>query len=249
MDVVHAFGKVYAETLKSPDLLQRIQRVKDALYRRSYIEAFEDEDNLRAYVVRWSPSRALAYAHIFRKYKSISEQLGPNTKVLCIGGGAGAEIAALASQSSQVTVIDIGDWRPVVLPLIHELKLNATVIHGDALIYPIDWSQYDLITCLFTSNELFVESKAGAVKFFDNMAAARHGTIMVIVESAGSYSEIMVGSKKFPVHFLIHHRLDPAWELVESVDSEWYRLPEDIHLHYPLELQNMRYFLRVYRRR
>lgn len=82
-----------------------IQTIKSHLYQRDFDSAFTDagEDLLRAYALRWSAARALGYAGLFRgvlqwmrkeclaRRKSVY-----STKAVCIGGGAGAEIVALA---------------------------------------------------------------------------------------------------------------------------------------------------------
>ncbi|KAJ5729158.1 uncharacterized protein N7483_003666 [Penicillium malachiteum] len=93
------------------DIKSLIQTIKSHLYQRDFDAAFTDADSdlLRAYALRWSASRALGYAGIFKgvlgwmrngdessvkplcKMEEIS-----NTRVVCLGGGAGAEIVALA---------------------------------------------------------------------------------------------------------------------------------------------------------
>lgn len=263
MDILEAFEKTYECTLKDPDLHTRIQKVKDALYRRSYIEAFASNDNLEAYVARWSPSRALAYHSILNTKKSTKKALsGRKIDCLCIGGGAGAEIAALSKfkeHINQVVTVDMGDWSPVVKPLAINLGfLNLEMLKGDALelVPQLDLTQFGMITCLFTTNELVLQSKQKFIKLFQSFQVCRPGTLIVVIESAGSYSEVVIGKKTFPVYYLLHYALSrnnssssaspSLWELVESTDSEWYRLTPN--LEYPLELQNMRYFLRVYRR-
>lgn len=87
------------------DIKTLIQTIKSHLYNRDFESAFTDanEELLRAYALRWSASRALGYAGIFRavvgsdildfKKGHIDGKIG---HVLCIGGGAGAEIIALA---------------------------------------------------------------------------------------------------------------------------------------------------------
>ncbi|PWY81167.1 hypothetical protein BO83DRAFT_354236 [Aspergillus eucalypticola CBS 122712] len=92
------------------DIKSLIQTIKTHLYNRDFDSAFTDanEDLLRAYALRWSSSRALGYAGIFRALlkeviKLVSKDDGAaaaaaSTKsVVCIGGGAGAEIVALAA--------------------------------------------------------------------------------------------------------------------------------------------------------
>ncbi|KAJ9268763.1 hypothetical protein DTO212C5_5181 [Paecilomyces variotii] len=102
------------------DMKTLIQTIKSHLYNRDFDSAFTDanEELLRAYALRWSASRALGYAGIFRgvvgsgilefkKKREVDEGMsGDETvvkrrrrrdgHVLCIGGGAGAEIVSLA---------------------------------------------------------------------------------------------------------------------------------------------------------
>ncbi|KAJ5744800.1 hypothetical protein N7533_009670 [Penicillium manginii] len=90
-----------------------IQTIKTHLYQRDFDSAFTDagEDLLRAYALRWSAARALGYAGLFRTVLKWMENENGNgrekeldtisgtarTRVVCIGGGAGAEIVALAA--------------------------------------------------------------------------------------------------------------------------------------------------------
>lgn len=74
-----------------------IQRVKGHLFNREFGRAFEGEEALEAYAVRWSPVRSLAYLSIFAGVRGVSDGLrnGERRKVVCLGGGAGAEVGAL----------------------------------------------------------------------------------------------------------------------------------------------------------
>ncbi|KAE8353650.1 hypothetical protein BDV28DRAFT_103793 [Aspergillus coremiiformis] len=106
-------GEDRDETVASPEALESrqldtktlIQTIKSHLYNRDFDSAFTDagEDLLRAYALRWSAARALGYAGVFRslltvllRQDGLISSTGPN-HVLCIGGGAGAEIVALAA--------------------------------------------------------------------------------------------------------------------------------------------------------
>jgi len=93
-----------------------LQKVKGHLYERDFAAAFDKEEYLQAYAVRWSASRALGYVRILqdalahlrhgakdvphRDAQSTERALGalsrPSSKIVCIGGGAGAELVALA---------------------------------------------------------------------------------------------------------------------------------------------------------
>jgi 25S rRNA (uracil2843-N3)-methyltransferase len=92
------------------DMKSLIQTIKGLLYQRDFDSAFTEanEDLLRAYALRWSSSRALGYAGLLKGVLSwMKEEQGnvrgrsrptnPSTRVVSIGGGAGAEIVALAA--------------------------------------------------------------------------------------------------------------------------------------------------------
>ncbi|KAL2869314.1 25S rRNA (uracil2843-N3)-methyltransferase [Aspergillus lucknowensis] len=102
-----------AEESKS-DIKALIQTLKSHLYKRDFESAFADasEELLRAYALRWSAARALGYAGLFKSLLRLliqdqgcvsdggSTGLTASPKkshIVCIGGGAGAEIVALAA--------------------------------------------------------------------------------------------------------------------------------------------------------
>ncbi|EEQ91733.1 hypothetical protein RJZ56_001125 [Blastomyces dermatitidis] len=95
-----------------PDPLSRplselVQILKTHLYNRDFLSAFADanEELLKAYALRWSAGRALGYAGIFASVLEMiiqhriagagSDTIGQH--IVCIGGGAGAEIVGLAA--------------------------------------------------------------------------------------------------------------------------------------------------------
>lgn len=94
------------------DTKSLVQTIKSHLYQRDFDSAFMDagEDLLRVYALRWSAARALGYAGIFKAVLGWMRTVavegaascrgtssGPDTRAVCIGGGAGAEIVALAA--------------------------------------------------------------------------------------------------------------------------------------------------------
>lgn len=111
------------------DIKALIQTIKGLLYQRDFDSAFTEanEDLLRAYALRWSSSRSLGYAGILKgvlswmreeeeNSRGRSRTVNPSTRVVSIGGGAGAEIVALAAvqrdidteaQSLEQSVADI----------------------------------------------------------------------------------------------------------------------------------------------
>ncbi|KAI9931902.1 hypothetical protein ASPWEDRAFT_183249 [Aspergillus wentii DTO 134E9] len=108
------------------DIKPLIQTIKSHLYNRDFDSAFTDanEELLRAYALRWSATRALGYAGIFKgvlralpffgtgSYSNSDSAKGQDGRIVCIGGGAGAEIVALA-----------GVWRE----LVDGMKLSQSV--------------------------------------------------------------------------------------------------------------------------
>ncbi|KAK6458875.1 uncharacterized protein RJT20DRAFT_10138 [Scheffersomyces xylosifermentans] len=281
---LHLFKKCFEHILESPDLQEQIQIVKGDLYNRDYIAAFNSDDKRFAYASRWTPARALAYTSLFSSLPAIQrlmEDPEKEIKTLCIGGGASSELVALASvfcrlkeynsksnSSLTVNIIDIADWTKVVGGISDHIKNNwiynpekfiTNYIHGDVLDVNsngIDYSSLDLITLLFTTNELFTEKRQETIRLLQTLnKTCKRGSLLLIAESAGSYSNITIGTKKFPVQFLIDMILvgkqgsdDGEWEIVDQTESIWYRInPKEVH--YPMKLENMRFFYRLYRKK
>ncbi|KAI9764177.1 MAG: hypothetical protein M1840_008659 [Geoglossum simile] len=228
--------------------------------------------------------------------------------VVCLGGGAGAEIVGLAgflhhlrasTTKLKVTAVDVADWSTVV----HALGVNVTtapplskyasekakaantpLVCGDD--YSVTFYQCDLlgadtdrlgylvhgsnlITLMFTLNELYASSVPRTTKFLLSLGSlVRSGTLLLVVDSPGSYSTIELTSsgssgsgtakteKRYPMHWLLDHTLigtpskdtpdrhQPRWRKLLSDNSRWFRLPDG--LLYPTELENMRYQIHLY---
>ncbi|KAK8214762.1 hypothetical protein M8818_002344 [Zalaria obscura] len=117
----------------------------------------------------------------------------------------------------------------------------------------------DLVTLMFTLNELYTDSMPKTQRFLLQLTASlRPGSLLLVVDSPGSYSAVSINGaeKKYPMHFLLDYtllqapaKLEPPvkqWEKLMSDDSRWFRLPEGYH--YPIELEDMRYQIHLYRR-
>ncbi|KAH9906630.1 hypothetical protein F4778DRAFT_588298 [Xylariomycetidae sp. FL2044] len=143
-----------------------------------------------------------------------------------------------------------------------------------------------LVTLLFTLNELYTSGGVGRTTGFLRRLtqAAPGGTLLLVVDSPGTYSEAVVGkaARRYPMQWLLDHTLlgggmggekageeeeeergSPRgdtggvgggggsggdgcrWEKLESHDSVWFRLADG--LRYPIELENMRYQMHLYR--
>lgn len=117
-----------------------LQEVKKHLFNRDFAQAFGKESYLRAYAGRWSPSRALAYHQVLADVQdeilaTLTQERaesGGLFRVVCIGGGAGGELAALATwlrtesqnisnpnrpEKVHATLLDIARWDSVVSKL------------------------------------------------------------------------------------------------------------------------------------
>ncbi|PQE17652.1 hypothetical protein CJF31_00005375 [Rutstroemia sp. NJR-2017a BVV2] len=117
-----------------------------------------------------------------------------------------------------------------------------------------------LVTLFFTLNELYTTSIGKTTTLLlDLTATLAPGSLLLVVDSPGSYSETKLGAeeKKYPMKWLLDHTLletqksrgqesKAEWEKFHSDDSQWFRLNED--LRYPIQLENMRYQVHLYRR-
>lgn len=170
-------------------------------------------------------------------------------------------------QSLHLTAIDIADWAPILTALSTTLTtppsprypafiapstFSITFQHHDILTpptTPLIPPSTSLITLLFTTNELYTQSRAATTQFLLSLKEqTRTGCLLLVLESAGNYSTVQVNGKTFPMGMLLDHTLlaGDVWEKLVGEDAKWYRLPEG--LRYPIELENMRYFVRVYKR-
>lgn len=130
-----------------------------------------------------------------------------------------------------------------------------------------------LITLLFTLTELFLQSRSQTILLLRRMTnSSSPGTLFLVVDSANEEaSSVGIGKegRNWDLTGLLHGMLcgdllsrsvpaegaaeentkaQAAWKLVEREDSRWYRLPQGLQDHYPIKLENMRYWLRLYRR-
>lgn len=117
-----------------------------------------------------------------------------------------------------------------------------------------------LITLFFTLNELYTASIGKTTAFLLSLtSSAKPGSLLLVVDSPGSYSETTVGkeAKKYPIQWLLDHALleversrgaegAASWEKVFSDESRWFRLLEG--LRYSIPLENMRYQISLYRK-
>ena len=127
-----------------------------------------------------------------------------------------------------------------------------------------------LVTLMFTLNELYTSSMSATTNVLLALTMLLPaGALLLVVDSPGSYSTVSVGktsdgngqsTKIYPMQWLLDHTLlesaaigssknasaERQWEKLESRDSEWFRLSSE--LRYPIELEDMRYQMHLYRR-
>ncbi|KAK5087645.1 hypothetical protein LTR70_002962 [Exophiala xenobiotica] len=227
--------------------------------------------------------------------RRVSTKIGPR-KVVCLGGGAGAEIVAFATAHRQldpkslleIIAVDNADWSDSVAkiwpalstapalsahasvaakekienrPLLEDSSMvTVSFNHQDVLTWNLEsmkqkMQDASLCTIMFTLNELFTMPV---------------GSYLLVIDSPGSYSEIQLGkttsvdglamtpTTKYPMKWLLDHTLlevarsgdKVTWKKMESEDSLWFRIDqkERDRLRYPVELENMRYQLHLYRK-
>lgn len=192
-------------------------------------------------------------------------------RAICIGGGAGSEVLALASlvheaderKLVRLTTIDMGEWNPIVdnmFSLVQDRwsltadQFAVEALHQDVLdtFTAVDFAQADLITLLFTTNELFAASKPKTLALLAHLSTTcQPGALLLVAESVGSYSEMTVGGKTYPLTLIMDQTLagkTGQWKVVERDDGRWYRIPEETKLRYELPLENTHMMVRLYRK-
>lgn len=124
------------------DTKSLIQTIKAHLYQRDFDSAFAEagEELLRAYALRWSAARALGYAGIFKAVMGWmgEEELGGkvSTRAVCLGGGAGAEIVALAAAWRDLEGISLGEKEDCAKSVATESSPRLSIAAVDIA----DWS-------------------------------------------------------------------------------------------------------------
>ena len=122
-----------------------------------------------------------------------------------------------------------------------------------------------LVTLMFTLNELYSTSIGATTNLLLSMTSIlAPGSLLLVVDSPGSYSTVDLGpdsaEKKYPMRWLLDHTLldvatldgskddvrQKQWEKLHSNDSTWFRLLPG--LMYPINLEDMRYQIHLYKR-
>ncbi|KAF9907965.1 hypothetical protein BX616_000270, partial [Lobosporangium transversale] len=168
-------------------------------------------------------------------------------------------VKASKANRHQVTVVmqDYVDWSPILEPMENvirarmqlgperlqcETEIGNVLDLSDGLLARV--AKADLITFMFVLNELFQDKKRTMLLVARIVAAMPKGAHMLVVDSAGSFSNLQVGGRTYMVYMLLDHLKD--LEVVYQDDATWYRCPPSVT--YPLKLENMRHFIRIYKK-
>ncbi|EFX01357.1 ylr063wp-like protein [Grosmannia clavigera kw1407] len=233
---------------------------------------------LDAYAARWSPTRALCYAAILSSPLVLQRWQANTTakqplRMVALGGGAAETVAfgALLADGlvdagpgpdrGHIVLVDSAPWSSVVQKLCAAMTMTTATTDDlrqpSPLIHPsdrlaVDVRQLDILQ-LFTAGGL-----GAAAAFLLRMTAATAaapGTLLLVVDSPGSYAETTVGTqaRRYPMRWLLDKillqdasdaQLGPAWTRLHQDDSIWLRLPPA--LVYPIRLEDMRYQIHLY---
>lgn len=141
---------------------------------------------------------------------------------------------------------------------------KCDVLEDSTKITNLRLADANLVTILFTLNELYSTSLPSTQRLLFNLTSSmKPGSLLLVIDSPGSYSTITLNEteKQYPMQWLLDHTLlkqvndnqkergkeeVAKWEKIEEDESKWFRMPEG--LKYPIELENMRMQLHLYRR-
>ena len=216
-----------------------VQEVKGHLFRRDFCKAFGRSDYLEAYALRWSASRALAYADILASveladvWRTAQTSEHGTVQVTALGGGAGAELIAcsaivrlLGSLCLDIRVIDIADWNSVLQRLLESAtsppklsehasetakSTNSSMVLQSQLRMKFDQQDIldqseeeltlalaasNLVTIMFTLNELFAKSMSQTTRFLLQLTAVvKPESYLLIVDSPGQLFRSNIGHR------------------------------------------------------
>lgn len=161
---------------------------------------------------------------------------------------------------------------PLVDPSTYTVKfVQQDVLNMEFADMVATFADVPLVTLMFTLNELYSTSISATTNFLLTLTMLLSpSALLLVVDSPGSYSTVKLGSsfdshegdsKKYPMQWLLDHTLlesaavgssknasagGDQWEKVASRKSEWFRLTKG--LVYPIDLEDMRYQVHLYRR-
>ncbi|KAJ2551000.1 hypothetical protein IWW35_003020 [Coemansia sp. RSA 1878] len=257
-----------ADAMQRPDFAERLQDIKQKFYERDFDGIFLEPSNLSVYTAQYVPRRALCYYDLF-SHPQLQSILLTRPRILCLGAGSGSELLGITAACCQIlsdnthpiTIHsqDYADWSPILQSLEHAVRYKWNIQQShityefskdnllsmsqstEALI-----ASSQLITAMFVFGELFAD-KSNAINFVKTIVrCTRPGAFFLLVDSAGSFSSIKVGNNTY-MAYMFFDSLKQYFEPVVADDSKWFRHAQG--LDYPLPIENMRYFVRLYKRK
>lgn len=247
--------------IETGDFKEKRRLIKDLFLKRDFTSIFTNPELLKTYCIEYIGGRALAYRQVFVTLSALRDLVTKGCKVMALGSGNGAELVGLASamhglnSKVSLTVHDLSNYN-VVGPLHTSLRkvfglddrLTINEIFGDltdALQFP-DVSKCDLVTCCFLLNEIISASKPAFARLIANLVKTmKKNSLLLVIDPASSFSECNVGTGAHKLFTLLD--AISAFECIETYNECWYRTGDS--LTFPIKLQNMRYFLRLYRKK
>ncbi|KAF7731022.1 hypothetical protein EC973_001068 [Apophysomyces ossiformis] len=252
-------------TFAREDFGSTLQTIKAGFVQRDYEGIFTDAENLDVYSAAYVPGRALCYYEIFCR-PQLLKLLSRRSRIYAVGSGSGSELVSISAAMTRVPaerqkvdliMQDIGEWGDVLQTYENSIRdlwkltpeqLCCSYEQGDVLEDSERRTELiakaDLITFMFVINELFVKKVPAMALIQSLVKTMKKGAHLLVVESAGSFSHLQVGNRTYMVYMLLDALKD--LECIVAEDTRWYRYPEN--LKYPVDIQNMRYFIRLYKR-
>ncbi|KAI1547567.1 repeatdomain containing protein [Pyrenophora tritici-repentis] len=193
-------------------------------------------------------------------------------KVVCLGGDWNVVVENLAQHLTTTPVLSkyaSAAAKAANVPFANPEDISITFHQHDVLqastpAINSQLAEASLVTLLFTLNELYTTSLPLTQKFLLHVTSVlQSGALLLVVDSPGSYSSVTLNGaeKKYPMQWLLDHTLlnqassnknergkeeIASWEKITEDDSRWFRL--DDRLQYPIELENMRMQMHLYRK-
>lgn len=149
--VLNVFRDAFSELMDFEELKGVLREVVQEIGEGKWEEAFGEERKREAYAVRWSPSRALAYANVLASFceqrseddwarRITDSALSSTTKTTCFGGGA-AEVMAFAGLLRHLQPSASGKQQQELDDLTAEpTPSNTTPLLDITLVDSADWS-------------------------------------------------------------------------------------------------------------
>ena len=250
----------------SVDFKKNEQIIKELFFYRKYREIFENQSLLPVYAALYTPSRALCFHDIFIKNEHLKKLLLENSSFYCLGAGCGSELIAISRAFMEIStttkiklhIQDLANYEFLLDQMNQnirkywnlnndrlELKFSVEDVLEEDNEFDSNVKESSIITACFLLNELLSTSKQKFVKLVYRMLKnMKPGTLLLVVDSAGSFSDVEIAGNTYNCWNLLDNLKD--LECITSSDSVWYRFPTNCK--YPTKLNNIRSFVRLYRK-